>query len=162
VPVPAPPAECSPQLAATHRDFADPLGPSPELGSACRTPGLLIGRDESGADVGVEHPRDLPHVIVRRQTRSGKSIWLYSLLAQSARWPDVEITGVDPSGITLRRVVLDEYPVVLRALDGLKTRDRDPGKTTRTLIQVARRSTQSRLPGGDRLPAGRSGDHRCC
>jgi S-DNA-T family DNA segregation ATPase FtsK/SpoIIIE len=147
--------------------------------------GLLVGRDEGGQDVAVDHPRDLPHLIVQGQTRSGKSIWLYALLAQAVREPDVELAGVDPSGLTLRPlpgrwvcngladparivdtltalvgemdsrlaampddrdilqtdedtpvvlIVLDEYPALLRALDGLKTRDNDPGKVVRTLV----------------------------
>lgn len=65
------------------------------------SPSLLLGRDEGGQDILVD-PVDLPHVICQGQTRSGKSTWIYSLLAQLAHRPDVRIAGVDPSGITLR------------------------------------------------------------
>ena len=78
----------------------DPLAAMLPLNLA--RPGLLIGRDEGADDVAVDHPRDLPHMIVQGQTRSGKSIFTYALLAQVARCSDVEIAGVDPSGITLR------------------------------------------------------------
>jgi S-DNA-T family DNA segregation ATPase FtsK/SpoIIIE len=65
-------------------------------------PGLLLGRAEDGDLVELDHLRDLPHVIVQGQTRSGKSIFVYSLIAQCLREPDVLVCGVDPSGITLR------------------------------------------------------------
>lgn len=147
--------------------------------------GIVLGRDEGDQLVIVDHPRDLPHMIVQGQTRSGKSIFTYGLLAQVHREPDVRVCGLDPTGITLRPfpgtwtangladparpigaatalvaemdrrlgvmphdrdilptdddtpvvlVVLEEYPAVLRALDGLKTRDHDPGKVVRTAV----------------------------
>lgn len=161
----------------------DPLGLTLPLD--LYRPGLLLGRDEGGLAVDVDHPRDLPHMIVQGQTRSGKSIFLYSLLSQAIREPDIEVAGVDPSGITLRPlpgrwvangladperivyrltelvaemdarlarmpwdrdilptdtdtpvvvIVLDEYPALLRALDGLKSPKSDPGKVVRTLV----------------------------
>jgi DNA segregation ATPase FtsK/SpoIIIE-like protein len=39
---------------------------------------------------------------VQGQTRSGKSTWLYALIVQLVRHPQVTVAGVDPSGITLR------------------------------------------------------------
>ncbi|GAY09832.1 FtsK/SpoIIIE domain-containing protein [Pseudonocardia sp. N23] len=78
--------------------LADPLAHTLPL-----TPGLglLIGRGEDGNDLRCE-PVDLPHLLVQGQTRSGKSSWLYALLAQLAHRAEVEVAGVDPSGITLR------------------------------------------------------------
>ncbi|GEL22768.1 hypothetical protein PSU4_17220 [Pseudonocardia sulfidoxydans NBRC 16205] len=78
--------------------LADPLAAELPLVDG---PGVLIGRGEDGGELRVD-PVDLPHVIVQGQTRSGKSTWLYALLAQLARDPRVEVAGVDPSGITLR------------------------------------------------------------
>ncbi len=64
--------------------------------------GLMIGRAEDGSDVTVPSAVELPHLIVQGQTRSGKSTWLYALMIQLLRDPNVVIGGVDPSGITLR------------------------------------------------------------
>lgn len=61
---------------------------------------VLIGVTEAGP-LRVT-PAELPHVIVQGQTRSGKRTWLYGLLAQLAGRLDVEIAGVDPTGLTLR------------------------------------------------------------
>ncbi|WP_300016879.1 FtsK/SpoIIIE domain-containing protein [Pseudonocardia sp.] len=77
--------------------LADPLPLSPG-------PGVLIGRGEDGRCLRVE-PADLPHLAVQGATRSGKSRWLYSLLGQLAARRDVEVAGVDPSGLTLRPFV---------------------------------------------------------
>ncbi|MBJ7452925.1 MAG: hypothetical protein JHC71_12710, partial [Blastococcus sp.] len=62
---------------------------------------LLLGRDEQGCDVTAS-PRDLPHLVVQGQTRSGKSAWCYALLAQLAPRPEVLLAGVDPTGLLLR------------------------------------------------------------
>jgi hypothetical protein len=64
-------------------------------------PDLLIGRAEDG-DLLRVHSADLPHLVVQGSTRSGKSRWLYGLLAQLAHRSDVEVAGIDPSGLTLR------------------------------------------------------------
>lgn len=64
-------------------------------------PGVLLGRVEDGTTLRVE-PAELPHVIAQGATRSGKTRWLYGVLAQLAARPDVEVAGVDPSGLTLR------------------------------------------------------------
>ncbi|GAA2546407.1 FtsK/SpoIIIE domain-containing protein [Pseudonocardia hydrocarbonoxydans] len=63
--------------------------------------GVLLGRGEDGRCLRVE-PADLPHLIAQGATRSGKSRWLYGLVAQLAARADVEVAGVDPSGLTLR------------------------------------------------------------
>lgn len=44
-----------------------------------------------------------PHTVVQGATRSGKSVWCYSLLGQLVRCDDVLITGSDPSGLLLGR-----------------------------------------------------------
>jgi hypothetical protein len=45
---------------------------------------------------------ELTHVVVQGATRSGKSAWTYSLLAQLAAHPHVEVAGIDPTGLLLR------------------------------------------------------------
>jgi S-DNA-T family DNA segregation ATPase FtsK/SpoIIIE len=78
----------------TDDPLADPVPLQPG-------PGVLLGRDEDGCCLRVE-PAELPHLIAQGATRSGKSRWLYGLLAQLAGRADVEVAGVDPSGLTLR------------------------------------------------------------
>jgi S-DNA-T family DNA segregation ATPase FtsK/SpoIIIE len=78
---------------------ADPLGPT--LALDLRRPGVLVGLLEHGEPLRVD-PVDLPHLMVQGQTRSGKSTWLYALLAQLVRDRLVRVAGVDPSGLTLR------------------------------------------------------------
>jgi DNA segregation ATPase FtsK/SpoIIIE-like protein len=41
------------------------------------------------------------HVVIQGATRSGKTTGLYSVLAQLAKTPDVEVTGCDPTGLLL-------------------------------------------------------------
>jgi hypothetical protein len=79
----------------------DPLAAVLPLEREGESPSVLLGRDEGGQDVTVD-PVDLPHMIVQGQTRSGKSTFLYALLAQLTRHDHVIVAGVDPSGITLR------------------------------------------------------------
>ena len=62
---------------------------------------VLLGTDESGQEV-TQTPTDLGHIAVQGATGSGKSAFLYALLSQLSQRPEVEITGVDPSGILLR------------------------------------------------------------
>lgn len=62
-------------------------------------PDILLGRLEDGRWRTLDRPEDLPHIIAQGQTRSGKSTWLYALLAQLAG--RVEVAGVDPSRLTL-------------------------------------------------------------
>lgn len=84
---------------------ADPLAATLPLDVAALPPpaltSVLLGRDEAGQDVAVD-PVDLPHLIVQGQTRSGKSTFLYALLAQVSQMRHLLVAGVDPSGITLR------------------------------------------------------------
>ncbi|MFC5994300.1 FtsK/SpoIIIE domain-containing protein [Pseudonocardia hispaniensis] len=62
---------------------------------------LVFGIDEHAATVTV--PLDeLTHLTVQGATRSGKSAWTYSLLAQLAARPHVDIAGIDPTGLLLR------------------------------------------------------------
>ncbi|SFO52751.1 DNA segregation ATPase FtsK/SpoIIIE, S-DNA-T family [Pseudonocardia ammonioxydans] len=63
--------------------------------------GVLLGADEAGAAIRTE-PADLPHAIVQGTTRSGKSVWTYSLLAQLVARDDVLIAGCDPTGLLFR------------------------------------------------------------
>ncbi|MCX6463785.1 MAG: FtsK/SpoIIIE domain-containing protein [Pseudonocardiales bacterium] len=77
---------------------ADPLAAVVPLSPG---PGVLLGRGEDGACLRVE-PADLPHLIAQGATRSGKTRWLYGLLGQVAHRADVEVAGIDPSGLTLR------------------------------------------------------------
>lgn len=46
---------------------------------------------------------EAPHAVIQGATRSGKSVWCYSVLGQLARCHDVLIAGSDPSGILLGR-----------------------------------------------------------
>ena len=62
---------------------------------------VLLGRDEDGQGIDVD-PLRLPHTIVQGTTRSGKSVFVYGLLAQLARRTDVLVTGVDPTGLVFR------------------------------------------------------------
>ena len=102
---------------------ADPLG------DTYRTPGgdgpALIGMTEAGP-LHVD-PVELPHIIAQGSTRSGKSTWTYGLLGQLAHHPDVRITGVDASGITLRPFAADELVVC-----GLA----DPARIERVLAEL--------------------------
>lgn len=61
----------------------------------------LLGRLDDGADL-VQDIRREAHAIVQGVTRSGKSVFTYSMLAQLCREPDVRITGCDPTGILWR------------------------------------------------------------
>ncbi|MEK6440124.1 hypothetical protein [Pseudonocardia sp. T1-2H] len=66
---------------------------------------VVLARDEQGSEVCID-PEHLGHVAVQGATRSGKSAWLYSVLAQlserqRAGYP-LTIGGIDPSGILLR------------------------------------------------------------
>lgn len=63
---------------------------------------ILIARDEADAPITMTWA-DAPHTVVQGRTRSGKSVWCYSVLGQLAGLPDVLITGSDPSGLLLGR-----------------------------------------------------------
>ena len=83
----------------------DPVGDTYCLPPGPLTGPVLLGRDEHGEDVTAD-PLDLGHIVVQGATGSGKSVWLYSLLTQLAEFAragyPIEISGIDPSGISLR------------------------------------------------------------
>lgn len=80
----------------------DPLAQVVPAGLPVPAGHVLVGVDEDGQTVSAPAP-DLGHTIVQGMTRSGKSVWTYSLLGQLAGMgPAVRIVGIDPSGITLR------------------------------------------------------------
>jgi S-DNA-T family DNA segregation ATPase FtsK/SpoIIIE len=60
-----------------------------------------FGLDEFGQIVSTP-VEQLTNMICQGATRSGKSAWLYQLLAQLAGRPDVLIAGCDPTGLVLR------------------------------------------------------------
>lgn len=94
----------------------DPLGPEFPLPPAAELgPRLLLARDERGHDV-VAFPEELPHLVVQGQTRSGKSAWLYALLAQLVDRRGVRIAGVDPTGLLLRPFSTGGRPAPLQAV----------------------------------------------
>lgn len=64
--------------------------------------GVLVARDELGRPLAMRWDQ-APHTCVQGATRSGKSVWCYSVLAQLARLDDVLIAGSDPSGLLLGR-----------------------------------------------------------
>jgi hypothetical protein len=80
---------------------SDPLAEPYSLPDGPLTGPVFLACDEQGADV-LADPADLGHVAVQGATGSGKSAFLYALLSQLAVRDDVEVTGVDPSGILLR------------------------------------------------------------
>jgi hypothetical protein len=61
---------------------------------------IQVGRTEQGADLRVPL-LEAGHAIVQGRTRSGKSLWSYSWLAQLAQADDVIVSGSDPSGLLL-------------------------------------------------------------
>ncbi|BBG04590.1 MULTISPECIES: hypothetical protein [Pseudonocardia] len=105
---------------------SDPLtGTVPLLAGA----GLHLGRDESGADLRIA-PADLPHAVCQGVTRSGKSVWTYSLLAQLAHRPDALIAGCDPTGLLWRPLAGSRHAD--RLASGLV----DPGAHEKVLAAV--------------------------
>lgn len=63
---------------------------------------VLVAHAENGQGIWLDWTT-VPHAIVQGATRSGKSVWCYSVLAQLARRPEVLIAGSDPSGLLLGR-----------------------------------------------------------
>lgn len=63
---------------------------------------VLLAHDEQGTPICQTWDR-APHAVVQGRTRSGKSVFCYSLLAQLAGLDDVRIAGSDPSGLLLGR-----------------------------------------------------------
>lgn len=62
---------------------------------------VVYGVSEYGRVLSAPVDR-LTHGVFQGETRSGKSGFAYSLLAQLAQRPDVVVAGVDPSGLLLR------------------------------------------------------------
>jgi DNA segregation ATPase FtsK/SpoIIIE-like protein len=62
---------------------------------------LILGHGEDGHPVTLDLA-SAAHAIVQGTTGGGKSVALYSLLAQLTRAPDIRITGADPTGLLLR------------------------------------------------------------
>jgi S-DNA-T family DNA segregation ATPase FtsK/SpoIIIE len=62
---------------------------------------VLLGVTEQGERLQTSLER-CGHIAVQGQSQSGKSTWCYSLLAQAAACPDLEIVGSDVSGLLLR------------------------------------------------------------
>lgn len=73
----------------------------PTPGTVCLADGFLIGRDESGENVRWSPLSPSSHALVAGGTRSGKSVALQTLLTQAASMPDLQVCGVDPTGILL-------------------------------------------------------------
>lgn len=61
---------------------------------------VQLGHDEGGRPIEVEFTT-AAHLIVQGSTRSGKSTGLYGVLAQLARFRHVQVSGCDPTGLTL-------------------------------------------------------------
>lgn len=76
--------------------------PLPAWDRSVKDTGVLVARDELGA--GMRLPWSAaPNACVQGATRSGKSVWCYSVLAQLARCDDALVAGSDPSGLLLGR-----------------------------------------------------------
>lgn len=63
---------------------------------------VKIAQTEAGAPLWLSWDQ-APNCVVQGATRSGKSVWCYTVLGQLARCSDVLIAGSDPSGILLGR-----------------------------------------------------------
>lgn len=81
---------------------ADVVTPLPVREQSVNDTPIMIGRDELGAPIAMPWSV-IPNACVQGATRSGKSVWCYSVLAQLARLVDVVIAGSDPSGLLLGR-----------------------------------------------------------
>ena len=84
----------------------DPLDIEVQVPAAATGNSVLIAQAETGQGIWMDW-RAAPNAVIQGATRSGKSVWCYSLLAQLARRTDVLITGCDPSGILLGRPYVD-------------------------------------------------------
>lgn len=84
---------------ALHLLPADPLTPPFDL--APDEPDGFLGIDEDGHDV--ELPWALRgHTVVQGQTGSGKSVFTYGALAALAGRRDIQVVGIDPTGLLWR------------------------------------------------------------
>jgi hypothetical protein len=62
---------------------------------------VLFGRTEDGSELA-EDFRKGAHTIAQGVTRSGKSVWMYGILAQLAGLSYVTVGGIDPTGLLFR------------------------------------------------------------
>ncbi|MCW0214395.1 MAG: FtsK/SpoIIIE domain-containing protein [Pseudonocardia sp.] len=82
-------------------DALDRLVPFPDLPLISAQDTVLLGITEE--DLPIEQSwAAAPHAVVQGVTGSGKSWWMYSLLAQLAAPRDVIVCGSDPSGLLFR------------------------------------------------------------
>lgn len=109
---------------------ADPLARTVDYPLTAPFGHIAFGVDELGAVVSRDLD-ELTHVAIQGSNGSGKSACTYALLGQLARRPDVDVCGIDPTGLVLGpwgehprgwRVngvgadAADRYATVLRAL----------------------------------------------
>lgn len=116
---------------------------------------VRIGLDERGEDV-LWDPFDATHTAVQGMTRSGKSIQEYTRLSGIAAREDVEVCGLDPTGVLLgpfvsagnRRIGVPgnagDSPIYRHFLDVL----------TGIVSEMDRRTLQLAADGKDKLDAG--------
>lgn len=129
--------------------------------SGDRSP-VRIGVDERGDDV-LWDPFEATHTTVQGMTRSGKSVQEYSRLSGLAGRGDVEVCGLDPTGVLLGPWVAaggrvgvpstaGEVPVYAHFLDVL----------TDIVSEMDRRTMQLAADGKDKLePSDFSAELRC-
>jgi hypothetical protein len=113
------PRWCRLELLDTH-----PLAGVIPFAARAAGAGTLLGVDEHGQDVCLDW-RTAPHAVIQGTTRSGKSTFLYGLIAQLVGRPDIRIAGIDPSGLLLRpfagSVHAPRQVLGLRDLDDIET-----------------------------------------
>ena len=61
---------------------------------------IVAGRLDNGQDLEI-NLADAVHTAVQGETRSGKSVFLYNILAQASKMPQVQIWGFDPNRVLL-------------------------------------------------------------
>jgi S-DNA-T family DNA segregation ATPase FtsK/SpoIIIE len=84
----------------------DPLDIAVQVPAVAHGNAVMIAQTETGQAIRLDWAA-APHAVIQGATRSGKSVWCYSVLAQLVRRSDVLITGSDPSGILLGRPYAD-------------------------------------------------------
>jgi len=87
-----------------QRDPLDVRVTTPRIGRSLSVADhpVLVAQTEDGVSISMSWI-SAPHAVVQGATRSGKSVWCYSTLAQLADFDDVVIAGSDPSGLLLGR-----------------------------------------------------------
>lgn len=63
--------------------------------------GQVVGRREDGSDFEIDLARGGGHAVIQGMTGSGKSSTTYVVLSQLADRSDVEVWGIDPTGLLL-------------------------------------------------------------